>query len=44
MIARILERILQPVNVAVQTMLGLANIRWGYDAATGKTDQFFFRF
>jgi protein involved in polysaccharide export with SLBB domain len=44
MVARILERILQPVNVAVQTMLGLANIRWGYDAATGKTDQFFFRF
>jgi protein involved in polysaccharide export with SLBB domain len=44
MIARILERILQPVNVAVQTMLGLANIRWGYDVATGKSDQFFFRF
>jgi protein involved in polysaccharide export with SLBB domain len=44
MVARILERILQPVNVAVQTMLGLAGIRAGWDYATGKSDQYFFRF
>ncbi len=44
MLARILERALQPVNVAVQTMLGLANIRWGWDVATGQTNQSFYRF
>lgn len=44
MVARILERALQPVNVAVQTMLGLANIRWGWDFATGQTNQYFYRF
>lgn len=44
MVARILERALQPVNVAVQTMLGLANIRWGWDFATGQNNQYFYRF
>lgn len=44
LVARILERVLQPVNVAVQTMLGLAGVRAGWDFATGRSDQFFFRF
>jgi protein involved in polysaccharide export with SLBB domain len=44
MVARILERALQPVNVAVQTMLGLANIRMGWEVATGQSNQYFFRF
>ncbi len=44
LVARILERVLQPVQVAVQTMLGLAGVRAGWDFATGKSDQFFFRF
>lgn len=44
MVARILERALQPVNVAVQTMLGLANIRYGWEFATGQSNQYFYRF
>lgn len=46
MFARLLERILAPVNVSVQTMLGLANLRVGYNVATGQgnANGFFFRF
>ncbi len=44
MLARLLQRLLQPVNVAVQTMLGFAQIRASYDFATGKSDSLFFRF
>jgi len=46
MVARLLERLLAPVNVSVQTMLGLANLRVGYQVATGQSggNGFFFRF
>jgi hypothetical protein len=35
MLARMIERLLQPVAVAVQTVLGIANIRWAWDTAAG---------
>ncbi|MGE3175629.1 MAG: polysaccharide biosynthesis/export family protein [Planctomycetota bacterium] len=44
LIARILERALSPVRVAVQAMLGIAQIRSSYDVATGRTTGVFFRF
>lgn len=45
MVSRLLERLLAPVSVSVQTMLGLANLRVGYNVATGQnTNGFFFRF
>lgn len=44
LISRILQRALSPVQVAVQAMLGIAQIRNGYDVATGRSDTIFFRF
>ncbi len=44
LIARILERVLSPVHVAVQAMLGVAQIRNSYDVASGRGNQLFFRF
>ncbi len=44
LIARILERALSPVRVAVQAMLGIAQFRNGYDVATGRSNSIFFRF
>jgi protein involved in polysaccharide export with SLBB domain len=44
LIARMLERLLQPVAVAVQTMLGVARIRTSYDIATGQQQSIYFRF
>mgnify|MGYP003624636830 CR=1 FL=1 len=44
MIGRFFERLLQPVSLAVRTMLGAAQITFAYDALTGKSDRLFFRF
>ncbi len=43
LIARLLERILEPVGLAVRTMLGWADIRSAYDYLTGESD-FYYRF
>lgn len=45
-IARILERLLQPISIGVNALLGIARVRASYDYLTGR-DQFggyFFRF
>lgn len=45
LIARILERILAPVAIAVDAMLGIADVRAAYDYATGQSNNsVFFRF
>lgn len=45
LIARILERILAPVAIAVDAMLGIADVRAAYDYATGsRSNSIFFRF
>jgi hypothetical protein len=42
-IARFLERILEPVGLAVFTMLGFANVQSAYDYLSGESD-YYFRF
>lgn len=46
MVARLLERVLQPVALAVRTMLGAAQVTFAYDVLTGETsgNRLFFRF
>ncbi|HEB54353.1 MAG TPA: hypothetical protein ENI87_13960 [bacterium] len=46
MVARLLERLLQPVALAVRTMLGAAQITFAYDILTGEAvnNRLFFRF
>jgi protein involved in polysaccharide export with SLBB domain len=45
LVARLLQRVLEPVGLAVRTMLGVAQIRSSYDVVTGERDQnLFFRF
>lgn len=44
LIARILERALAPVALAVQAMFGVASIRSAYQVATGQRDNIYFRF
>jgi len=46
MVARLFERLLQPVALAVRTMLGAAQITFAYDVLTGETNSngLFFRF
>lgn len=45
LIARLLQRLLEPVALAVQTMFGLAQVRSAYDVFTGDaTGPIFFRF
>lgn len=44
LIARLLERILEPVGLAVRTMIGVAEIQSAYDYVTGATDGYYFRF
>ena len=46
MIARLLERVLQPVALAVRTMLGAAQFTFAYDVLTGDSsgNRLFFRF
>ena len=43
-IARLLQRLLEPVAAAVQTVLGVAQVRSAYDIATGQSDAIFFRY
>lgn len=43
LLARLLQRILEPVGVAVATLLGAAQIQWAYDVLSGETD-YYFRF
>ncbi|MBL9078717.1 MAG: polysaccharide biosynthesis/export family protein [Planctomycetes bacterium] len=46
LIARLLQRVLEPVGLAVRTMLGVAQFRAAYDVVSGREDDnaFFFRF
>ncbi|MBL8730021.1 MAG: polysaccharide biosynthesis/export family protein [Planctomycetes bacterium] len=45
LIARLLERLLEPVGFAVRAVIGVAQIRGAYDVATGQQDSgLFFRF
>jgi len=46
MLARFLERLLQPVALAMQTMLGAAQVTFAYDVLTGDAagNRLFFRF
>ncbi|MCA8965092.1 MAG: polysaccharide biosynthesis/export family protein [Planctomycetes bacterium] len=41
LLARLLERILEPVGLAVRTMLGIASAQSAYDYLTGRTDFFY---
>lgn len=44
MLARLFQRLMQPVALAVRTMLGAAQITFAYDVLTGKSNRLFFRF
>jgi protein involved in polysaccharide export with SLBB domain len=44
LIARLLQRLLEPVGLAVRTVIGVAQFRSAYDVATGEQDSLFFRF
>ena len=43
-VARLFERLLQPVSLAVRTMLNAAQFNLAYDVLTGERNQLFFRF
>lgn len=42
LLARLLERILEPVGLAVRTMLGFASAQSAYDYLTGQSDYFYY--
>jgi len=42
--SRFIEKLLQPIGVAVQSLLGLATIKASYDLLQGKQTSFFFRY
>lgn len=44
MLARILQRLLEPVALAVQTIVGAARVQVSYDVLTGRQADGFFRF
>lgn len=44
LVARILEQLLAPVAVAVNAMLGIAEVRTAYEVAIGERDAYYFRF
>jgi protein involved in polysaccharide export with SLBB domain len=44
LIARMLQRLLEPVALAVRTMLGFAEIQSAYDYVTGKSGSYYLRF
>lgn len=44
LIARLLQRLLEPVGLAVRTVLGVAQFRSAYDVATGQQESLYFRF
>lgn len=44
LVARLLQRLLEPVGLAVRTLLGAAEIRTAYEVVTGERDAIYFRF
>jgi hypothetical protein len=44
MLARILQRLLEPVALAVQTVIGAAQVQISYDILQGRNQGGFFRF
>jgi protein involved in polysaccharide export with SLBB domain len=44
LVARLLERLLQPLGLAVQSVLGLAQAQASYEVLTGERDYVYFRF
>ncbi|MCA8953601.1 MAG: hypothetical protein KDE27_29080 [Planctomycetes bacterium] len=44
LIGRMLQRITQPVGLAVRTLFGLSQIRTSYEVVTGQREAIFFRF
>lgn len=44
LIGRMLERITQPVGLAVRTLFGISQIRTSYEVVTGEREAIFFRF
>jgi protein involved in polysaccharide export with SLBB domain len=42
--SRFIEKLLQPIGVAVQSLLGLATIKASYDLLRGEETSFFFRY
>lgn len=43
-LARFIEKLVQPIGVAVQSLIGLATIRASYDVLRGEQSQLFFRY
>ncbi len=43
-VGRVLQRITEPLGLAVRTLFGVAQIRTSYEVATGQRQQIFFRF
>jgi protein involved in polysaccharide export with SLBB domain len=41
LLARLLERLLAPLNLVVQSFLGLAEVQWSYDVIRGEADYYF---
>lgn len=44
LLGRILQRITEPVGLAVRTLFGISQIRTSYEVVTGQREQIFFRF
>ncbi len=44
LLARLLERLFQPLNIAVQSLFGLAQAQASYEVLTGERDFVYFRF
>jgi len=44
LVGRILQRITEPIGLAVRTLFGIAQIRTSYEVVTGDRDQVYFRF
>ena len=43
-LARLLQRLVEPVGLAVQTLFGAAQVNLAYDVLSGESNQLFFRF
>ena len=43
-ISRFVEKLLQPLSVAVSALWGLSSIRYSYDVLRGENDGYFFRY
>lgn len=44
LIGRLLQRLTEPVGLAVRTLFGISQIRTSYEVVTGQREQIFFRF